>query len=130
MTYTILRQPSTANGTLGTWYDENGDEMCKTCERPSMGPHPCIPAGTYTCQKYSSENHPNVWEVTNVPGRTAILIHNGNTENDSLGCILVGDEWGEINGLPAVLHSNVTLDALRGWLPDTFELQILDTPNA
>lgn len=49
-----------------------------------------IPAGTYQCGPYSSPKFPNVWEITKVPERTAILIHAGNTEKDTTGCVLVG----------------------------------------
>lgn len=56
-----------------------------------------IPAGTYHCIPHGWEpGNPNgfektrVWEVTNVPRRTAILFHEGNTDVDTRGCILVG----------------------------------------
>src|ERR1700735_2942043 len=102
--YTLTRINSDANGTFGQLSDSNGKVLCFTCELPWDNNTPdksCIPLGTYNCINYSSVSHPNVWQITNVAGRSGILIHNGNTENDSLGCIIVGDVMGEVNGLPA-----------------------------
>ncbi len=50
-----------------------------------------IPAGTYICRRtiyyrYGYET----FEVTDVPSRSHILFHPGNTEEDTQGCILVG----------------------------------------
>lgn len=61
----------------------------------------CIPAGTYELIGHQGSKK-DVWELKDVPGHTAILIHVGNYacevtlpdgschESDSLGCILVG----------------------------------------
>ena len=49
-----------------------------------------IDAGSYMVAPYSSAKFPKAWELKNVQGRTAILIHAGNTEKDTTGCILVG----------------------------------------
>lgn len=51
-----------------------------------------IPTGTY---KVVVSNSPkfkrNLPRLLNVPGYDGILIHRGNTHNDSAGCILVGE---------------------------------------
>jgi len=54
----------------------------------------CIPNGSYLCQKVVTPHHGKTYQVMNVPGRTSILIHSGNTEADTEGCILVGKEYG------------------------------------
>lgn len=87
----------------------------------------CIPAGNYQCSPFSGTKYKDVYEVKNVPDRTAILIHNGNVEKDTLGCILVGSSLGEVSGEPAVLNSKKTLDYLRSLLgKEDFDLTILD----
>ena len=62
-----------------------------------------IPSGTYKLalrktggyhQKYSkrfSDIHMGMLQVTNVPGFEYILIHCGNTDEHTAGCLLVGD---------------------------------------
>jgi hypothetical protein len=125
--YTLVREPSANNGTLGELLDPSDTHICYTCELPWLNNTPdqsCIPCGTYTCVPHNSQEHPNVWELANVPGRSGVLIHNGNTEKDSLGCIIVGSVKGTLNGLPAVLNSDVTLNALRQKLPQQFSLVI------
>lgn len=57
---------------------------------------PKLPAGTYTCVRGShqlaSMTRPfDTFEVTNVPGHTGILFHMGNYNQDSDGCILLGE---------------------------------------
>ncbi len=126
--YFITRQPGSGNGILGQLSDESGHVICDTCERPWLNNAPkvsCIPTGTYNVIKHDSPNHPDTWEITGVPGRSGILIHNGNSAmEDSEGCILVGDSQGIIDGYPAVLNSVATLEMLRNTLPDNFILTI------
>lgn len=126
--YTIQREPSTPDGTLGEWMDEKGNHICYTVELPwadNETDKSCIPCGNYKVIPHNSPAHPNVWEITNVPGRSGILIHAGNSEKDVLGCIAVGDSQGEIKGLPAVFNSVSTLNKLRGELPSDFILTII-----
>jgi len=48
----------------------------------------CIPAGNYYCRKFRQ-----VFQVINVPGRKDILIHKGNLDIETKGCILVGEQY-------------------------------------
>lgn len=127
MNYILKRNPSTTNGTFGILTNSDGKELCFTLELPWLNNEPnksCIPVGTYTVIPHSSIVHPSTWEITNVPGRNEILIHNANVASQLLGCIAVGDHIGKLDGMPAVLHSVATLDNLRKELPDTFTLII------
>lgn len=79
-----------------------------TLERPWLGNKPlvsCIPSGTYECVRVNSPKFGNTFQVTNVPGRAAILFHKGNLADDSHGCILVGEQFGAVNGLPGIVAS-------------------------
>ena len=51
----------------------------------------CIPSGTYTIERsfYHHGGYPCFW-VKDVPGRSRILLHKGNTEENTKGCILIG----------------------------------------
>ena len=48
----------------------------------------CIPKGSYVVKPYSSSKYPNVLEITDVKGRSVILIHAGNYYNPRFFCLL------------------------------------------
>lgn len=126
-TYILTRTSSNDHGTFGFLSTDGSDMLCVTGEPAwrNNGSDSCIPVGTYLCEPHNSPAHPHTWEVTGVPNRTAILIHTGNApEEDSLGCILVGTEFGTIDGLPAVLHSQDAIAKLRQELPANFRLEV------
>lgn len=56
----------------------------------------CIPTGSYLCQRVKSPKFGKTFEITEVPGRTHILIHGGNTEDDTLGCVVVAEKFGKL----------------------------------
>lgn len=126
-TYFIVRQPSTSNGTFGTFYDDKSNKLCLTVELPWLDNTPqisCIPSGTYQVSQYASPKHGLVWQILGVPDRSNIEIHPANDINDLLGCVGVGNAMGEVNGLPAVLNSQITFSMLKLKLPDSFTLDI------
>ena len=65
----------------------------------------CIPAGTYKCVRVNSPKFGNTFEVTNVPKHTHILFHKGNIDDDSHGCILIGEKFGMIGGSAGIQAS-------------------------
>ncbi len=99
--------------------------LCMTLEDPWLDNRrnvSCVPAGRYTVVPHTGLKYRNVWRLENVPNRTAILIHQGNTTNDTQGCILVG-QW--ISPDQAFLNnSRNVLSTLRVMLPSTFVLEI------
>src|ERR1019366_1847178 len=122
---TLERFQSDEMVTLGHLLDENSEILCYTLELPWLNNQheiSCIPLGIYNVEPYSSPLHPDVLHVLNVPDRTAILIHPGNTVADVRGCICVGDSLGTIHGVQAVLNSQKTFAMLKEKLPDSFEL--------
>ena len=69
-----------------------------------------IPAGIYKVglrhsPKFSPKYGHNMLWVQNVPGYEFILIHPGNTKDDTEGCLLVGNTLGVVNNKIAVLAS-------------------------
>ena len=126
--YKLKRKKYSTTSTLGIWYDSYDKELCRTLENPwrnNLRSVSCIPEGTYICKKFSGSKYKDVWELQDVAGRSAILIHNGNIEEHTHGCILVGQRWGFIGDEEAVLASKNTLDKLRQILPNEFELEIV-----
>lgn len=123
MTIILQRNNNGVGCTLGQLFI-NGKQAAVTLE-----PHtPAIPAGEYACIPHSGPEWQNVWEITNVPGHTAILIHAGNFPKDTHGCVLVGRSYGL--GYMSIEHSRNTLYALRDTLPDNFTLTVKDADNA
>ena len=61
-----------------------------------------------------------------VPNRSYILIHSGNYNKHTLGCILVGATLSDINGdgYRDTTNSKETLNKLNEILPDYFKLTI------
>lgn len=100
-----------------------------TCEDPwnnNERGRSCIPVGDYQCVPHDGAKYKGVWRLENVPDRDAILIHSGNTIENTEGCILVGSSFSTLNGLPSITNSLATLERLRKVLPDRFELRIHD----
>ena len=131
MTSLILRREILSNkGVLGILQDPEGAEICRTLERPWQENEQnvsCIPCSTYKVVPYSSDKYPHAFEVLEVEGRTAILIHAGNYISHTQGCILVGKEWvfmGDPNQL-AVASSKTTLRNLIELYPSGFQLEII-----
>lgn len=74
----------------------NNHFVCYTLEeawRDNRRNVSCAPEGTYPAYlRYTSLKSKREWcvELTNVPNRTAIQIHIGNTPSDTEGCVMVG----------------------------------------
>jgi len=103
----IRRTAFTEFGTFGIII-HNGIPFALTLERPWLNNErdvSCIPEGSYTCKRFHSSSHPDTFEVMGVQGRTGILFHKGNLMDHSAGCILIGEEFGVLNGKPAILSS-------------------------
>jgi hypothetical protein len=73
----------------------------------------CIPEGVYTCRpRPFYRGGYDAIEITNVPGRSHILFHIGNTSSDLRGCIAPGMGLGFLNGLWAVVSSRKAFSLL------------------
>lgn len=53
----------------------------------------CIPNGSYLCKRTNSPKFGETFMVQDVPNRTHILFHKGNTMEDTQGCILIGETF-------------------------------------
>tara|TARA_R110000796_G_scaffold24341_1_gene69428 strand:+ start:376 stop:840 length:465 start_codon:yes stop_codon:yes gene_type:complete len=106
----VLRFSSDSDSTLGVLFDTTCERkfLCFTLEdefrEVKISGETRIPAGTYNItlrteggfnQRYNDKfgtdfNKGMLW-VRDVPGFEYILIHIGNNDNDTEGCLLVGD---------------------------------------
>jgi hypothetical protein len=86
-----------------------------------------IPPGVYTCKPFSGPKFKGVYEICDVPGRTAILFHQGNAPKDSEGCVLVGLTASWVEGQPFIGASRLAFDCLKDIVKDSeFSVTILD----
>lgn len=139
MLHAQLRRFSMSDsGTKGILTFDKGGFTCKTLELPwknNQKKISCIPTGIYKCSLYPSSKFGLVYNLENVPSRSAILIHPGNFAGDTSkglrtdveGCILVGMEFGVLYGQEAILDSRKAKLALMEFTDnEEFELTILD----
>jgi len=106
MKISVLRYSASDESTLGLMFI-NGMFECYTLEDEhrdiKIKNETRIPAGTYEVKfrhvgghnkRYSAkfpDIHKGMLQVMNVPNFTDILIHIGNTDDNTSGCLLVGD---------------------------------------
>lgn len=95
--------------------------LCYTLEPPDRENEPgasSIPVQQYECMRTVSPRFGETFMVENVPGRSHILFHAGNREDDTSGCILLGAQVGTLKGDRAVLCSGRAfadfMDLLQG----------------
>lgn len=81
-------------GVFGVILDE-ALPFALTCENFKLR----IPEGEYICKKaHFNRGNYDTYEITDVPNRDHILFHMGNIDSDSLGCVLIGEEFGPLLG--------------------------------
>lgn len=127
----LIRVTQGVKGTFGVML-KDGLIICTTCEddwQDNKTNISCIPAGQYVCTPYNSAKFPGCWILKDVPGRSLILIHQGNTIHDTHGCILVGQGYGMAGALPSITNSKLALDVIRKCLPDHFTITIKEIFN-
>ena len=111
----IERFAYTPMGTFGRLYYKEFSSYC--VELPWKDNHPfisCIPIGLYPMKfgRFYKKDYP-CWEINQVPNRSLIKIHIGNTMGDIEGCIAPGTELGVVDKLWAVLNSR---EAHKGFM--------------
>jgi len=129
----IIRRITTGeNGTFGALVFEN-TPFAVTLERewldnrPSTGniPGSCIPEGEYYCERVNSPRFGNTFEVTDVFNRSHILFHKGNLDDDSRGCILVGEEYGKFGVDNGIKSSKAGYNEFMAIMSDVDEFRLI-----
>ena len=97
-------------GTFGVLRIQK-EVFCVTLEpadrlnRPNMS---SIPAQQYVCERYLSARYGFTFKVSRVPDRDNVIIHSGNSVEDTEGCILLGEHFGKLKDDRAILNSGKT----------------------
>jgi hypothetical protein len=124
---TLTREKTGDSGTFGTL--RIGGLTLATGELPYRGNATgisSIPAGDYWCKRITSPKFGHVYEITNVPGRSHVLIHAGNfcgdkalgLKSDVEGCCVLGQRIGKIEGQDAVTSSDAAMRAFDTYCGD------------
>lgn len=97
----LVRETYTDESVMGKLY-VNGEFISYTLElawKNNEQGISCVPRGVYDCKvrlaKDSASRNYNHLILEDVPNRSYILFHRGNTAKDSRGCILTGMMMGE-----------------------------------
>lgn len=102
MNFTLARNAYLPIGIRSTLTSEDGAHVYQTLEHayddaslaaPGEKWVPKLPPGTYTCRQGNHNLHSGpivAYEILGVPGHSGVLIHPGNTEDASEGCVLIG----------------------------------------
>ena len=95
---TVKRISMRLENTCGVMFDEDVP-FCLTLELPWLDNRKnesCIPKGDYRAIRAFYKNHYDSFILENVPNRDGIFIHKGNFTMDSLGCILLGEQFEDV----------------------------------
>jgi len=135
MRVVLVRLSDNGEQTIGSLYVFNSEDevmfSCYIMEPPwkdNKRNVSCIPAGTYTVNRRENARFGKHWILRRVPGRSYILIHVGNYNKSTRGCLLPGADLVDLNndGLQDVVDSRITLDRLNEILPEEWEIEIVN----
>lgn len=124
MQATLIRTHSGDEGTFGVLAIAGSPRVLYTVEPPwvdNAQNRSCIPCGTYPCEWTRSPSRGWLYQLADVPGRTAVQLHVGNFAggeghlSNSQGCILPGLKLGKLSGQAAVLSSREALAYLHAY---------------
>lgn len=90
----------------------------------------CIPSGQYPLVPVYSNKFGHVLWVQEVPGRTVIRVHAGNTTRDTHGCIITGKSTGTWKGQPFIFNSRAALRQLLRVVTKPFYLEVNNVRTA
>ena len=94
--------------TFGVLLREDGIPFALTLERPWLNNQrgvSCIPLGRYFAKRHQSPKFGETFWLQDVPGRAEILFHKGNIDDDSHGCVLIGERFDPVNGEDGIVAS-------------------------
>ncbi len=130
----IIRINSNEKQSIGNLIFLEDGKVLKVLPTLELGWHDnkrnisCIPEGNYKVKRRYSAKYEHHFHVTDVKGRSLILLHKGNYHKDIRGCVLVGKEFRDINkdGYIDVRSSANAVDELMRFAPKEFDLEIIN----
>lgn len=105
----LTRVEKRPDGIISKLTDANGNLIAWTLEHSYDG-EPKVPNGLYVCARGEHEliHQPpfETFEVMRVIGHSGILFHVGNFNEDSEGCILLGEAFATVDGGTRAMVTN------------------------
>jgi hypothetical protein len=116
----LIRIESTEEHTAGVLIIDN-NIICSTLELPYRNNEQgisCIPYGNYVCELKNSYKFGLVYQIMNVPNRSDILFHVGNSVNDISGCVLLGRYLGFLKNKRYLFESKLAFNYFMSFVKD------------
>ena len=119
--------------TFGVLFRDDGIPFALALERPWLNNQrgvSCIYPGTYRALRHRSPKFGETFWLQDVPGRSEILFHKGNIDDDSRGCILVGEQFNPVKGEDGITASREGFAEFMRLLDgkNEFTIEIKDVP--
>lgn len=118
---TLIRiEESYHHGSFGVWII-NSQVFCLTLEprdEENKISKSSIPVQQYICKRVQSPKYGEVFEVKDVPGRTHVLIHWLNFDDQTEGCVGLGTQYGQIGNRKCILNSKEAFNAFMEVMKD------------
>lgn len=128
---TLTRTDNRPDGIFGKLTRDTGEQVAVTLEHAYLVDgswQPKLPVGTYTCVWYRSPHFGyDVFLIMNVPGHDHIEIHCGCFDDNSDGCVLLGEKIAPYGKVEMITNSRATfkafMDSMNGI--DTFQITVV-----
>lgn len=128
MTLTLVRKEFREDGIFSELLDEKGNFLAVTLEH-SYDLKPKLYNGEFTCIKGLHRLHNNIafetFEIAGVKDHTGILLHPGNWQTDSEGCILLGIEIKDDPKGKMVTHSMIAFSKFMSKMEKVKSFQLV-----
>lgn len=119
----IIRIENSEQGLVGVLVID-GRVECFTLQPDPLDKHFSIPPGCYHCRRFHGTKYPDTFEIV-VPGHTALLFHILNDEDESEGCIGLGEAVGDIDGQRRILSSGIAFRQFMATMGDDQEFMLI-----
>ena len=112
MTLELVRLTEDDGATLGILIVNNWPSLSvlENAWRGNRRGESCIPKGTYKMQLHHSPKFGKTYHILDVPERSEIIFHSGNTPKDTKGCILLGMGFRRFDGQAGIDRSKKAME--------------------
>jgi len=119
----IVRLEKSEEGLIGILLID-GKVDCFTLQPDENDVHFSIPVGNYLCKRFHGKKWIDTFEIL-VKGHTSLLFHALNTEDQSEGCIGLGETVGYLGSKRAIFSSGKAFFDFMSKLKDETELNLV-----